>query len=150
MGFPGGSDGKESACNAGDPGSLPGSGRFPDSSIVWRSLWTEEPGGPQSMGSPRVGHDWATKLSLFQYKCLAPRLTHHHQFFNLHRLETPLQCWIEANLAPTFRKKAFIVAHTQIWISSFYFFHFSYTLFIKLKKLSFYILFAQKFFFFNF
>ena len=27
--FPGGSDGKESACNAGDPGSLPGSERSP-------------------------------------------------------------------------------------------------------------------------
>ena len=26
-GFPGGSDNKESACNAGDPGSIPGSGR---------------------------------------------------------------------------------------------------------------------------
>ena len=26
-GFPGGSDGKTSACNAGDPGSIPGSGR---------------------------------------------------------------------------------------------------------------------------
>ena len=29
MGFPGDSDGKESACNAGDPGSIPGSGRSP-------------------------------------------------------------------------------------------------------------------------
>ena len=29
LGFPGGSDGKESACNAGDLGSVPGSGRFP-------------------------------------------------------------------------------------------------------------------------
>ena len=28
-GFPGGSDSKESACNAGDPGSIPGSGRSP-------------------------------------------------------------------------------------------------------------------------
>ena len=28
-GFPGGSDGKESACNAGDLGSIPGSGRSP-------------------------------------------------------------------------------------------------------------------------
>ena len=28
-GFPGGSDGKESACNAGDPGLIPQSGRFP-------------------------------------------------------------------------------------------------------------------------
>ena len=29
MGFPGGSDGKESACNARDPGSIPGSARSP-------------------------------------------------------------------------------------------------------------------------
>ena len=29
MGFPGGSDGKESACNAGYPGSIPGLGRAP-------------------------------------------------------------------------------------------------------------------------
>ena len=29
MGSPGGSDGKESACNAGDPGSIPGWGRSP-------------------------------------------------------------------------------------------------------------------------
>ena len=29
FGFPGGSDGKASACNAGDPGSIPGSGRSP-------------------------------------------------------------------------------------------------------------------------
>ena len=28
-GFSGGSDGKESSCNAGDPGSIPGSGRSP-------------------------------------------------------------------------------------------------------------------------
>ena len=28
-GFPGGSEGEESACNAGDPGSIPGSGRSP-------------------------------------------------------------------------------------------------------------------------
>ena len=29
LGFPGGSDSKESACNAGDPGLIPGSGRSP-------------------------------------------------------------------------------------------------------------------------
>ena len=33
-GFHGGSDNKESACNAGDPGSIPGSGRCP-----WRWKW---------------------------------------------------------------------------------------------------------------
>jgi len=30
VGFPGGSDGKESACNAGDPGLIPGLGRSPE------------------------------------------------------------------------------------------------------------------------
>ena len=29
--------------------------------LAWRIPWTEEPGGIQSMGSERVGHDWATK-----------------------------------------------------------------------------------------
>ena len=37
-GFPGDSDGKESACNAGDPDSIPGSGRFP-----WRREWLPTP-----------------------------------------------------------------------------------------------------------
>ena len=29
LGFPGGSDNKQSVCNAGDPGSIPGLGRYP-------------------------------------------------------------------------------------------------------------------------
>ena len=29
--------------------------------LAWRSPWTEEPGGPQSMGSQRARHDWGTK-----------------------------------------------------------------------------------------
>ena len=33
MGFPDSSAGKESACNAGDPGSIPGSERFPGEGI---------------------------------------------------------------------------------------------------------------------
>ena len=37
----------------------------PHSSILaWRIPWTEEPGGLQPRGSQRVGHDWATSLSL--------------------------------------------------------------------------------------
>ena len=32
---------------------------------AWRIPWTEQPGGLQSAGSQRVGHDWATSLSLF-------------------------------------------------------------------------------------
>ena len=32
------------------------------STLAWKIPWTEEPGGPQSMGSQRVRHDWATSL----------------------------------------------------------------------------------------
>ena len=107
MGFPGSSAGKESACNARDPGSISGSGKSPgegigyplkyswsslvaqmvknlpamweiwvgslgqedplekgmavhSSILAWRIPWTEEPGGLRSMGSQRVGYDWAT------------------------------------------------------------------------------------------
>ena len=34
--------------------------------LAWRIPWTEEPGGLQSMGSQRVGHNEATSLSLSQ------------------------------------------------------------------------------------
>ena len=34
------------------------------STLAWRIPWREEPGRLQSMGSKRVGHDWATSLSL--------------------------------------------------------------------------------------
>ena len=64
LGFPGSADGKETAYNAGGPGSIPGSGRSPGEGngnplniLAWEILWTEEPGGLQSMGSQRVGHD---------------------------------------------------------------------------------------------
>ena len=64
MGFPGGSDGKESACNGGDPGSIPGSGSSLEkgmathsSILAWKIPWTEEPEGLQSMGSQKVGED---------------------------------------------------------------------------------------------
>ena len=65
LGFPGGSDGKESACNVGDPGLIPGLGRSPGEGngnplsgiLAWRISWTEETGEPQSIGLQRVGHD---------------------------------------------------------------------------------------------
>ena len=37
------------------------------STLAWKIPWTEEPGRLQSMGSKRVGHDWATSLSLFTF-----------------------------------------------------------------------------------
>ena len=52
--------GKESACNAGDLGSIPGSGRSSgegnathSSTLAWEIPWTEELGGLQSMGWTR-------------------------------------------------------------------------------------------------
>ena len=62
--------GKESAFNArdiGDTSLIPGVQENPlkegkawsrySSILTWRIPWTEEPGGPQSTGSQRVGHD---------------------------------------------------------------------------------------------
>ena len=37
------------------------------STLAWKIPWMEEPGGLQFMGSLRVGHDWATSLSLFTF-----------------------------------------------------------------------------------
>ena len=65
LGFPGDSDGKETASNVGDPGSIPELGRSPGGRaqqptpvfLLGESPWTEEPGGLQSMLLQRVGHD---------------------------------------------------------------------------------------------
>ena len=37
------------------------------STLAWKIPWMEEPGGLQSLGSLRVGHNWATSLSLFTF-----------------------------------------------------------------------------------
>ena len=62
--FPGDSDGKVSASNAGDLGSIPSSGRSPGEgnathsrTLAWKIPWMEEAGRLQSMGLQRVGHD---------------------------------------------------------------------------------------------
>ena len=64
---PGDSDGKESACNARDPGLITGLGRYPgegnaihSSILAWRIPWTEKPGRLQFMVSQRVSHYWVT------------------------------------------------------------------------------------------
>ena len=64
--FPGGSDGKASACNVGDLGLIPGSGRSPGEgrTLAQKIPWTKEPGRLQSLGLQRVRHDWAISLLL--------------------------------------------------------------------------------------
>ena len=49
------------------------------STLGWKIPWMEDPGRLQSMGSRRVGHDWATSLSLFT-------------FMHWRRNGNPLQC----------------------------------------------------------
>ena len=49
------------------------------STLAWKIPWTEEPGGPQSMGSLRVRHYWVTSFSLFT-------------FMHWRRKRNPLQC----------------------------------------------------------
>ena len=63
-GLPWGSESKASACNAGDPGSIPGFRRTAgegngnhSSFLAWTIPWTQEPGGLQSMGLQIVRHD---------------------------------------------------------------------------------------------
>ena len=80
-GFLGGSDGKECTCNVGDQGLIPGLGRSLEkemathsSIFAWEIPWTEEP-GRLSMGSQRVGLDWATNTvsgSSHHQLCVAP------------------------------------------------------------------------------
>ena len=62
-GFPGGSDGKESAYNAGDLGLILGSGRYPGEGngypLQYSCLGSSKDRGPcglQFMGSQQVGH----------------------------------------------------------------------------------------------
>ena len=92
MGFLGGSDGKESACNLGDLGSIPGKedllgkGMATHSSILARRIpCTEEPGGPQFMGhysSQRVGHDWATNTFTLLFLLYSKTLLFNHFIYN--------------------------------------------------------------------
>ena len=65
-GFPGGADGKESACQCRRHGFNPWVGQIPwrrawqpISVFLRRTPWTEEPGGLRSRGLQRVGHDWS-------------------------------------------------------------------------------------------
>ena len=61
-------DDKESACNAGDLDSIPGTGRSLEkemathaSNLAWRIPWTEEPSGLQSMESQELDMtEWLT------------------------------------------------------------------------------------------
>ena len=75
-GFPGGISGNEPACQCrrhketrvqylGQEDSLEEHMATHSSILAWRSPWTEQPGGLQSIGLQRVGHDWVTNTLFY-------------------------------------------------------------------------------------
>jgi len=95
--FSAGSDGKESACNAGELGSILGledpleKGMVTHSSVLaGRIPWTEEPGRLQSIGSQSVRYDWAAKHTYTSVgNTNAPPLHHFHPL-----LKNPCCCLV--------------------------------------------------------
>ena len=93
LGLPLGSAGKESACNAGDGGSIPGSGRSPQvamttvSSIPARRIpWRVELSRLQSIVSQRIKrewHDWARACTH----------TYTYSFTNSLPIYVIIECW---------------------------------------------------------
>ena len=65
MGFPGGSEGKASACNAGDPGLIPGLGRSPgegNGNPLWYSCLENPMDGEARRLQSKVGYSlWGHK-----------------------------------------------------------------------------------------
>ena len=120
LGFPGGSDGKESTCNARDPGSIPGLGRSPGEGngnplqyFCWRIPWTEEPGGLKSMESQTVGHNWATNtffhffIPLYSFPVAA--------VINGHKLSASKQyTWIPSQFSRSEVWNGFHLADTEV------------------------------------
>ena len=97
------SDGKESACDAGDVGSIPGLERSPGggtgcpySILAWRIPWTK------SMGSQRVGHAERLSLSRYPFSWLSFLLVHgdRGQVGQVHTVCRSLSCSAEGDGVP--------------------------------------------------
>ena len=92
MGLPRWLNGEKSACHCRRYGFDPWVGKIPWRR-KWEIPWTEEPGGLQSMGSQRVGHDLATKqyviyilywCVLYVYKYVNIKYMHTHTHTHTH------------------------------------------------------------------
>ena len=82
-GCPGGPDGKESACNAGDPGSIPGSGRFPGERNV-NPLQSSCPENPMERGSLVGYRPWGCKESgMTEWQTLSFSVCIHNNKYSL-------------------------------------------------------------------
>ena len=63
MGFPGSSAGKESVCNAGDPGSIPGLGKSPGEGIGYSLQYSLASLVAQTVNLPTMRETWVQSLS---------------------------------------------------------------------------------------
>ena len=100
------------------------------SALAWRIPWREEPGRLQSMGSQRVGHDWATSPMMateFCYSALSPSISkessckqiileHGRKWTGILRQIPPLQLF--ASLLPSINlaNQKNIAAHISIFV----------------------------------
>ena len=108
-GFPGGSDGKESAHSARDTGSVPGLGRSPgegnathSSTLAWRIPWTEEPGGLQIMGPKESDMtEWETHTHKNDWKQMALMFYSFSMFLYCDLVDSALKG---------------VMSHLQLWI----------------------------------
>ena len=79
MGLPGGSEGKEFACNVGDLGSIPGLGRSPGGGRgnPFQYSCLENPHGQRSLAgySPK-GHKESDTPEVTEHACVYSKFTH--------------------------------------------------------------------------
>ena len=83
--------------------------------LPWRIPWKEEPGGLQSIGSPRVGHDWATNTHTqsCNYHNHGKEEFHHYPKF----LCAPLQLILGSHyLVPANSFQSGFPFHNFIWL----------------------------------
>ena len=97
--FPGGSDAKESARNAGDLGLIPGSGRSPGGGkgnplqyCCLENSWTEESSGLQSIGSHRVRHEWSDLVVAAAHMCKYIHI-YLHIYVKMFGIHFIVGCW---------------------------------------------------------
>ena len=143
--FLGGSDSKESICNAGGPGSIPGSGRSPGegNGNPLQDSCLENPmdgGACQSKGLQRVGHYWVTNavigvvnldsmdVSLSELReMVMDREAWRAAIHGVAKSRTRLSDWTELNLDYLLKMVSVIFLHCNVTI-----FPFSYSICYRL------------------
>ena len=107
-----------------DMSSIPGLGRSSGGrhrnplQLGWRIPWTEEPGGLQSMGSQRVGHNWRD-LACMTENILFASLYHFSSFYDIALIiqlySLSLEwCWLESRVWSLVRQQRFWMPHSIV------------------------------------